>query len=150
LRDALLDVLLRRVAVRRLDCPHIFHRDGTPVRSFRRAWLTACKHAGVEGKVFHDLRRSGVRNMVRAGVPELVAMRISGHRTRSVFDRYDLTSEADLERAAEQTSRYVVEKSTEAPHVVALTSERGIRPDTNTDKTRTMGAAAAASTRASS
>ena len=150
LRDALLDVLLRRVAVRRLDCPYVFHRDGTPVRSFRRAWLTACKHAGVEGKVFHDLRRSGVRNMVRAGVPELVAMRISGHRTRSVFDRYDITSEADLERAAEQTSRYVVEKCTEAPHVVALTSERGTRPDTNTDKNTDNERAAAAAVRASS
>jgi integrase len=104
-RDALLDVLLRRVAVRRLDCPQVFHRDGTAVRSFRRTWLTACKAVGVDGLLFHDLRRSAVRNMVRAGVPELVAMRISGHRTRSVFDRYDITSEADLEAAAEQTSR---------------------------------------------
>ena len=136
LRDALLDVLLRRVAVRRLDCPYVFHRDGTPVRSFRRAWLTACKQAGVEGKVFHDLRRSGVRNMVRAGVPELVAMRISGHRTRSVFDRYDITSEADLEAAAEQTSRYVVEKCTEAPLVVTLHDEREQNTDKNTDNRR--------------
>jgi integrase len=136
LRDTLLDVLLRRVAVRRLDCPYVFHRDGTPVRSFRRAWLTACKQAGVEGKLFHDLRRSGVRNMVRAGVPELVAMRISGHRTRSVFDRYDITSEADLEAAAEQTSRYVVEKCTEAPLVVTLHDERAQNTDKNTDKRR--------------
>jgi integrase len=136
LRDALLDGLLRRVAVRRLDCPYVFHRDGTPVRSFRRAWLTACKQAGVEGKVFHDLRRSGVRNMVRAGVPELVAMRISGHRTRSVFDRYDITSEADLEAAAEQTSRYVAEKCTEAPLVVTLHTEREKNTDKNTDNGR--------------
>src|SRR5262249_4363798 len=134
LRDALLDVLLRRVAVRRLDCPYVFHRDGTPVRSFRRAWLTACKQAGVEGKVFHDLRRSGVRNMVRAGVPELVAMRISGHRTRSVFDRYDITSEDDLKAAAEQTSRYVAEKGPEAPLVATLHTDRGTCSDTNTDK----------------
>jgi integrase len=88
------------------DCRYVFFLDGHKIKYCRKSWITACNQAGIPGKLFHDLRRSGVRNMIRSGVSETVAMRISGHKTRSVFSRYDITSEQDLKAAAEKLTEH--------------------------------------------
>ena len=92
------------------SCRYVCHRNGQPFNNLIEGWKTACKRIGVKGKTFHDLRRTGVRNLIRAGVPETVAMKISGHKTRSVVDRYNITSEDDLREAAKRLNRYIQEK----------------------------------------
>jgi integrase len=124
---------------RHLGCPLVFHHNGKPIKRITRSWGTACIKAGlcepkrdengepitkkikrgkvkekvimVPTKIFHDFRRTAVRNMVRAGIPERVAMMVSGHKTRSVFERYNIVSDQDLKEAARKIQTYH-EKST--------------------------------------
>ncbi|MCC2641040.1 MAG: putative Phage integrase [Nitrospira sp.] len=106
------------------SCPYVCHREGKPFDNLRQGWLSACKRVGLMGKTFHDLRRTGVRNLIRAGVSETVAMKISGHKTRSVFDRYNVTSEEDLKQAAKRLNQYMEAKKVTIPVTVeALVGE---------------------------
>jgi integrase len=76
--------------------PWVFHREGKPIRNFRKAWDNACEAAGVPGRWFHDFRRTAVRNLERSGVPRSVAMKLTGHKTESIYRRYAIVSESDL------------------------------------------------------
>ncbi len=78
------------------------HYAGTRLKDFKTAWLTACHEANVVGLIRHDFRRTAVRNLVNAGVPERVAQTMTGHKTRSVFDRYHIVSPNDLKEAAKR------------------------------------------------
>src|SRR5581483_987629 len=88
-------------------CPWVFYGiHNHPVDSHLNGWPEACERAGLPGLLFHDLRRSAVRNMKRAGVQDKVAMEISGHKTRSVFDRYNIVDLDDLQNAGELLEDY--------------------------------------------
>jgi integrase len=81
--------------------PHLTGRwAGAQRKGFRKAWATACRTAGVPGRLVHDLRRTAVRDMDRSEVGRSVAMKMTGHKTESVYRRYAIVSETDLREAA--------------------------------------------------
>jgi integrase len=88
------------------ECDLVFHWKGKPLGSHLKGWDRSCTDAGIEELHFHDLRRSAIRNMERAGIPRSVAMSISGHRTESVYKRYDIVADGDLKAAAKKMTEY--------------------------------------------
>jgi integrase len=106
-------IIERRLKARRLDCPLIFHRTckgkpGQPIYDISAIWKAALRAARLpEGRLFHDLRRSAVRTLIRSGVDQSVAMAISGHKTRSMLDRYNIITGTDTAEALVRADAYL-------------------------------------------
>ena len=109
------EALARRRARRDPDSPLVFHRDGIPVRRWRTAWRTACQAAGVPTRFLHDCRRTAARNLIRANVPERVAMLLTGHKSRAIFDRYNIINEQELLDAGDQLVAYLAQQAQAVP-----------------------------------
>ena len=109
------EALARRRARRDPDSPLVFHRDGIPVRRWRTAWRTACQSAGVPTRFLHDCRRTAARNLIRANVPERVAMLLTGHKSRAIFDRYNIIHEQELLDAGDQLVAYLAQQTQAGP-----------------------------------
>ncbi len=100
----------------------MFHRSGRRIVSFHRSWRTACAAAGVPGRIPHDFRRTAVRNLERAGVPQAAAMAMVGHQTASIYRRYAISDTAMLQEAGEKlASFHAGEDKTPTRKVVEIT-----------------------------
>jgi integrase len=105
--ESLLQVSFKRHLKECPKCPYVFHFEGRRIGDFRKSWSSACKRAGVPGLLFHDLRRTAGRRLEDAGVPRSVAMRITGHKTESMYLRYaGVRNSEDLQDAARKVEAY--------------------------------------------
>ena len=112
---------------------YVFTRsNGRPVRDFRVTWKNACVHAGIPDLLFHDLRRTGARNLRRAGVAEGIIMKIGGWRTRSVFERYAIVSRSDMNDAILKLEES--EKRTEQERIRTEEQQAEIRAQTGNNE----------------
>lgn len=137
LEDRLLEIIQAQAADRRLDCRHVFHRNYKPLGDIKKAWRTACIKSGVGhmerqedgrmkyvGTIPHDLRRCAARNMSRAGVPEVVAMSLTGHKTNAMYKRYRIVVEDDLREATARMQSHLNSQPAEQKVVPLAVNER--------------------------
>lgn len=115
------------LAVQPRESEYLFARGSKPIRDFRERWNQACDEAGVPGLLFHDLRRTAVRNLRRAGVAESVIMKITGHRTRGIFDRYNITDQSDTQEAGRLAEEFLAKQHD--PNLAQITSQNRRKPN---------------------
>jgi integrase len=106
LEGVLREIIKRRIKARDLACPYVFHRKGRPIKSFRKAFKAAAKAVALDGLWPHDMRRSAIRNFRKAGLSEGDGMKLSGHKTRSVYDRYNIIDDEDSREAMKRAQEY--------------------------------------------
>lgn len=109
MRDVLLAAFTERND-RFPECAHVFNNNGSAIVDFRKAWRKSTELAGVAWLRFHDLRRSAVRNMDRAGIPRTTIRRIIGHETDAMFDRYRIVDQRDIQEAGVKAEKYLQEQ----------------------------------------
>ncbi|WP_176692333.1 tyrosine-type recombinase/integrase, partial [Liquorilactobacillus vini] len=120
-----MEIVQDRAKVRRLDCPYVFHVNGKKIKDFRKTWWSACVATGLGrfimvedektkrlekkyvGLYVHDLRRSCARHLSKAGVKEQIAMKITGHKTNSMYRRYRIVDEDEIRQALDQTQAHL-------------------------------------------
>ena len=116
------DVIERRKKLHRLDCPFVFHRAGKPIKAFRKTFKAAAKEIGQPALLPHDMRRSAVRNFRKSGLAESEGMALSGHKTNSVYKRYDIISDDDLTESMNRVQEHL-KKEAENRKVVPMKPE---------------------------
>jgi integrase len=102
----------------------VFHRNGKPIIDYYGAWDEACRLAGLPDRIAHDLRRTAVRNLERAGVPRSSSMKMTGHKTESVYRRYAIVDEAMLREGAEKLAAYHSGKKKVGRKIISLKTRR--------------------------
>lgn len=111
LEGALRDIIKRRIKLRDSASPFVFHRKGKPIKSFRKAFKAAAKAIGIRDLVPHDMRRSAIRNFRKAELSESDGMKLSGHKTRAVYDRYDIIDDEDSRQAMRRAQEYAKQEA---------------------------------------
>jgi integrase len=124
-----LDMWLTRIAGS--PCPFLIQHEGVRVFTFYKVWKAACEAAGVPNALFHDLRRTAVTDMIEGGLDEQEARAISGHKTASVFQRYNIISDRRLRTSGDKIAAQKAAKRTEAGDLMVRVTVRDAKTDVN-------------------